>query len=104
MIGNIGLRFRIAHSPHIKRRTWYRFLNKTNTVIYLSIVMQAGFAFLEAGSVRSKNTTNILIKNTLDLCKFLCIYVRHLQRPEHGDYIILIIHLFGACPPNDISM
>ena len=33
--------------------------------------MQAGFAFLEAGSVRSKNTTNILLKNTLDLCKLL---------------------------------
>ena len=32
--------------------------------------MQAGFAFLEAGSVRSKNTTNILIKNALDSCKY----------------------------------
>eukprot|EP01094_Clydonella_sp_ATCC50884_P013296 TRINITY_DN23586_c0_g1_i1.p1 TRINITY_DN23586_c0_g1~~TRINITY_DN23586_c0_g1_i1.p1 ORF type:complete len:451 (+),score=111.72 TRINITY_DN23586_c0_g1_i1:171-1523(+) len=28
--------------------------------------MQAGFAFLEAGSVRSKNTTTILLKNCMD--------------------------------------
>ena len=32
------------------------------------IFMQAGFAFLEAGSIRAKNTTNILIKNYADLC------------------------------------
>ena len=31
------------------------------------IFMQAGFGFLEAGSIRAKNTTNILIKNFADL-------------------------------------
>ena len=32
------------------------------------LLMQAGFAFIEAGSVRAKNTINILIKNVADLC------------------------------------
>lgn len=32
----------------------------------LVFLMQAGFAFLEVGAVRSKNTTNILLKNFLD--------------------------------------
>ena len=32
--------------------------------------MQAGFGLLEAGSVRTKNTINILMKNVLDLCEY----------------------------------
>ena len=33
--------------------------------------MQCGFGFLEAGSTREKNVTNILIKNVLDLSRDL---------------------------------
>ncbi|GBG79889.1 hypothetical protein CBR_g30154 [Chara braunii] len=35
---------------------------------FLVFLMQAGFAMLCAGSVRSKNTINILLKNLLDAC------------------------------------
>jgi len=35
---------------------------------YLVFFMQAGFAMLEAGTVRKQNTVNILIKNLLDTC------------------------------------
>jgi len=36
--------------------------------------MQCGFAFMEAGAVRSKNTVNILIKNWLDMCIGAVVY------------------------------
>lgn len=35
---------------------------------FLVFLMQAGFAMLTAGSVRSKNTKNVLLKNLIDAC------------------------------------
>ena len=37
-----------------------------HTLTHKVTLKQAGFAYLECGSVRSKNATNILIKNLLD--------------------------------------
>ena len=44
-------------------------INAMFLVIMGSIIifMQAGFGFLEAGSIRAKNTTSVLIKNYADL-------------------------------------
>jgi ammonium transporter, Amt family len=46
------------------------------TSAYLVFVMQAGFAMLCAGSVRARNTLNILLKNLVDACVAgICFYL-----------------------------
>lgn len=53
------------------------FLCKMATIIFRNgawfkfeiLVMQAGFAFLETGAVRSKNCTNILLMKLLESCR-----------------------------------
>ena len=63
----------------------------------LVFFMQAGFGMLEAGSVRTKNTRNILLKNLLDACVGALIWwswgfataVRAFPRPSHPQTTML---------------
>ena len=60
-----------GHIDHKKTNVDHFFLAVLGIIVFF---MQCGFAFLEAGAVRSKNTVNILIKNWLDTCLGAIVY------------------------------
>ena len=49
---------------HLTKKLSRKIITNTSTLTN----KQCGFALLEAGSVRAKNTKNILLKNVLDAC------------------------------------
>jgi Na+/H+ antiporter NhaC len=71
---------------HESLETLKKNLNAMFLIIMGAIIvfMQAGFGFLEAGSIRAKNTTNILIKNFADL--------------TFGNKYVIFLQLYGYIP------
>ncbi|CAJ0939510.1 unnamed protein product, partial [Mesorhabditis belari] len=65
------------------------------TMALIIFLMQCGFAFLEAGAVRSKNTTNIIFKNVLDSLFALVCYWTCGWGLAYGPGEGFLEHLFG---------
>ena len=61
----LNVAFLVFVSIIIFRECWSGLGRLDSSVNFFLSVMQGGFAFLEAGSVRAKNTTNILLKNVI---------------------------------------
>jgi len=68
----------------------------------LVFFMQLGFALVEAGSVRAKNTKNILLKNILDCCIGALIWWSwgHALAYDPGDGFMGMTNMDGAHAPN----
>ena len=64
---------------------------------FLVFFMQCGFALLEAGTVRAKNTKNILLKNLLDACVGALIWWSF-------GYMIAVRNLTARPPPRAAAL
>ena len=49
--------------------------------------MQAGFAMVEAGFTRAKNTGNILMKNLMDFCIGTIVFIFVILEIQHPIYL-----------------
>lgn len=65
----------------------------------LVLMMQLGFAMLEAGFSAAKNTVNVLFKNVADACVGIIVYFLFgyalMYRPENCQAIDIIPNIFG---------
>lgn len=70
----------------------YRYIIMLTKCIMLNIiVMQLGFACIEAGCVQYKNVTNIMLKNIMDLCEYR-IFTFYITNPNMIKHICWYFH------------